>query len=258
MSPTGAGVRRVRDLTVVDLPATTLVLACDSIGGIGPKPADTVAASARDVAHFATRVALLEVIAAGAEPIVVVDALCVEAEPTGAAMIAEVRRLAATLGLDPAVAVTGSTEDNVPTRATGIGVTVLGVATGPLRAGTSEPGDVVVALGAPRSAPHDEVRIDDPVFCSLTDLRGALALDGVHDAVPVGSHGVAYEMDELARPAGLVAVPVDAPAFDLRRSGGPATTVLVSVRPDALPALRALRPDLPVAVIGHLEVEPRP
>ncbi|MDQ7992185.1 MAG: AIR synthase related protein, partial [Propionicimonas sp.] len=115
-------VRRVRDLLLLD---GDLVVVTDSVGGIGPKPADTVPADAATAAHFALRVPLLEVLCAGARPIAVVDALCVELSPTGEAMIAEIRRLAGEAGVPPA-AITGSTEENVATVATGVGVTVLG------------------------------------------------------------------------------------------------------------------------------------
>ena len=47
------GPRRLRDLLLL---GDDLVVATDSIGGIGPKPADTVAADAATVAHFGLRV----------------------------------------------------------------------------------------------------------------------------------------------------------------------------------------------------------
>jgi len=67
--------RRFRDLLVFEATGS-LVIACDSIGGIGPKPADTIAADARTTAHFGVRVPLLEVLCAGARPIALVDTLC--------------------------------------------------------------------------------------------------------------------------------------------------------------------------------------
>jgi len=152
--PSASTARRVRDLLII---GDDLVIATDSIGGIGPKPADTIAADAATVAHFALRVPLLEVLCAGAQPIAIIDDLCVELEPTGAVMIAEIRRLAAAAGV-AADAVTGSTEDNVPTVATGIGVTVLGrLSPGHRVGGGSQPGDVVICAGLPISAPRDEV-----------------------------------------------------------------------------------------------------
>src|SRR3954454_561931 len=151
------GVRRVRDLSVFDVGEYSVVVACDSSGGIGSKDADTFEAPASVVAHFAVRVALLELIAAGATPVVVVDALSVEMHPTGAEMIAAALELLSEiqLGRD---ALLGSTEDNVATRSTGIGVTAIGlVPRGGHRPGSSQAGDVVVCVGLPLSAPAHDV-----------------------------------------------------------------------------------------------------
>src|SRR5207302_10481644 len=120
------GVTCERDLLYVRISASeVLVIATDSAGGLGPKPADTVAVPAEIVGRFAARVPLLEIVAAGAVPLVVVDTLAVERHPTGEAILAGVLEQAAIAGV-AAEAVTGSTEDNVATVATGVSVTVHG------------------------------------------------------------------------------------------------------------------------------------
>jgi hypothetical protein len=245
-------VRRVRDLTVVDqADGVSWIIACDSVGSIGPKPADTYPAEARTVAHFAARVPLIEALAAGATPQVVVDTLSVELEPTGHEMIAEVRRLAASLGLE-ADRVTGSTEDNVPTAATGIGVTVFATATA-LRCGTAAAGERIVLLGRPTSAPHDRIEIGDRRMIGLSTLAEVLAVDGVSDVLPVGSKGVGHEAQVLAETNGLTWRPSADHGVDLGRSGGPASCVLVAVREDAWAHVRdLLPPDLPHADLGVL------
>lgn len=243
-----ASVHRVRDLLVLD---GDLVVVTDSIGGIGPKPADTVVADAATVAHFALRVPLLEVLCAGARPIAVVDALCVELQPTGEAMIAEIQRLAAEAGVDPS-AVTGSTEENVVTAATGIGVTVLG-RLGPsgLLAGGSLPGDVVLCAGLPISAPRDEIRIGHPDQVTVSAVAAGLASGKVHDALPVGSKGLAWELPQLALTAGL---DVDwTPSVVSRTdSGGPASCVLFSCAPADAATLAALLAPAPVHQVATL------
>lgn len=245
-------VRRVRDLTVVDQAGGgSWVIACDSVGSIGPKPADTYPAEARTVAHFAARVPLIEALAAGATPQVVVDTLSVELDPTGLEMIDEVRRLAASLGLG-ADRVTGSTEDNVPSAATGIGVTVFATAE-ELRCGTASAGDRILLLGRPTSAPHDRIEIGDRRMIALPTLTAVLAVDGVSDVLPVGSKGVGHEARVLAETNGLDWRPAPGHGVDLDRSGGPASCVLVAVREDArTDVLAALPPDLPRADLGEL------
>lgn len=247
--------RALRDLTVLGVGEDLLlVVACDSVGGIGSKPADSYAVAPADTAHFAARVPLLELLAAGARPALVIDTLCVESEPTGAAMVAAVRALAVAVGLDDPAAVTGSTEDNVTTRATGVGVTVIGSARpADLRVGHSGPGDDVVCLGLPRSAPAHRLYPGHPDLLAVEELVTALAVPGVGDALPVGSRGVAAETRDLAASAGLAADLVDDGAVDLVHSGGPASCVLVSGPRGTADALRAaLRDDLPVTVVATL------
>ncbi|MGV8908053.1 MAG: AIR synthase related protein [Propionicimonas sp.] len=248
--PRAAAVQRIRDLLILD---ETLVIASDSVGGIGPKPADTIAATAQTVAHFALRVPLLEVICSGAEPIAVINDLCVELEPTGRQMIQEIRRLAAEAGIS-ADAVTGSTEDNVVTQATGVGVTVLGRAPASgLLSGRARAGDVVLCAGLPLSAPHDDVRIGHPDQVSVAAVSAVIASGRVHDALPVGSRGITWEVGQLADSAGLSYEWLDPAEVSLTASGGPASCVLLSCDPASVAAVTSLLgPATPVCTIAHL------
>src|SRR5215831_7603583 len=150
------GWRQVRDLSLLNLaPGVLLVIACDSIGGIGPKPHDTVATSGYELGRLAARVPLEELLACGATPLLLIDTLNVEREPTGAAIIAGVCDEMRDAGMDPANALNGSTEDNVPTVATGVGIVVLGLAAEDrFRPGQAQAGDTVLCVGVPKSAPR--------------------------------------------------------------------------------------------------------
>ena len=249
-------VRRIRDLVILD---GTLVIAADSIGGIGPKPADTVFSDARTVAHFALRVPLLEVICCGAKPIAVIDNLCVELEPTGVPMIAEIHRLAAQAGVGP-LAVTGSTEENVTTQATGIGITVIGrIKPGALLSGRSQDGDVVICAGLPLSAPHDDVWIGHPDQVTVAAVSAVVASGLVHDALPVGSKGLAWEVAQLAESAGLNHVWLQPAGVSLTASGGPASCVLFSCRPESVDRLTdTLGSGTPVNSVAKLFGVPLP
>lgn len=242
-------VREVRDLLVFD---DGLVIATDSVGGIGPKPADTVAADAATVAHFALRVPLLEVLCAGGVPLAVVDALCVEKEPTGALMIAEITRLAAEAGVAPE-AVTGSTEENVVTTATGIGVTVIGRLAAEARPGCgSVAGDVVLCLGLPLSAPRDQIVIGHPQQVAMAAIRTVLASGLTHDALPVGSGGLDREVQLLASGSGLTPIWSDPCPVAKEDSGGPSSCVLVSCEPAATAAIAAMVSPAPCQQVAVL------
>ncbi|MFT8395752.1 transcriptional regulator [Propionibacterium sp.] len=248
--------RRIRDLMLFD----DLVIACDSCGGIGPKEYDSVAVDAVTTAHFALRVPLLEVLCSGARPMMVIDTLCVEMDPTGRAMIDEMVRLAGQVGI-PGDAVGGSTEENVPTRATGVGTVVLGRLRRPedLLSGGGWPGDAVLCLGLPVSAPDEDIFIGHPQQVSVAQVQAVAASGLAHDMLPVGSRGLAFEVPQLAASAGLD-VCWEEPALVARQdSGGPASAVLVSCAPGDVAAITQLvtavtnsPSDLPVHLVARL------
>lgn len=206
-----------------------VVVACDSDGGLGPKPSDTVLVDPGALGRFATRVPLLEVVAAGAVAVLVVDTLSVERDPTGEAIIAGVLAEAADAGLASS-AVTGSTEENVPTVATAMGVTVVARARlDELRAGSADPPFVVLLVGRPMSAPAQRFGPDHYEVLTVPALVAALGVEGVFEALPIGSHGVWYEFEQLAASADGVADPSGDWPVQPDQSGGPSTAALLAV-----------------------------
>ena len=229
---------RQRDLLLLPLdPDQWLVIACDAAGGAGPKPADSVHCPAEAVGRLTARVALMELVAAGATPMALVCTACVEPSPTGVGLLAGVMAEAALVGLPPE-AVTGSSEKNLPTSQTALGVTAVGrVARDRLRPGRARPGDLVVAIGRPKVGA--DVRADDPEIADLPLVQGLAAQAGVYDILPVGSRGIAVELADLAASAGLQPLLQPAPGWDLAASAGPATCVLAAISAAAYPVLAA-------------------
>ena len=250
---------RCRDLTCLRANDNhLLVIAADSLGGIGSKPFDVVQASPDVVGHFALRVPLMEVLAAGATPFLIVDNLSVEAGDYGEAILAGMKRLAETLGLADSIHFNGSTEDNVMTHQTGVGVTVIGlVSNADFQVGSSKPGDRLLVAGYPKSAPHHRVTVDDPDILELRQLRALRAQSQVADIVPVGSRGIRYEAEQLANAAGLqpyLDANAGAGALALETSGGPSTCVVFSWRGTDLAQLAGCV-TAPLTPIGWLERE---
>lgn len=248
---TPQAVRRFRDLTLIDgAGGETTVIACDSVGGIGPKPGDTFRTEARTVTHFAARVPLLEVIAVGAAPVVIVDTLSVERDPSGQPMIDEIRDMAADIGLDPDIAVTGSTEDNVATTSTALGVTVIGIAEpGRLRLGGAQPDDHIYAIGVPLSAPEVKLTPGDARMPSIREVQQIAALAAVHEILPVGSKGIGYELTQMG--TSLLVEPAGPRRIDRDTTAGPSTVILVAAPADGEPNLH-LRPDLPIELVATI------
>lgn len=243
-------VRSMRDLLVIN-PDRSLVVACDSVGGIGSMPADVFAAPAVTTAHFAARVPLMEVLCAGAQPIVVINTLThdrIAARP----LIEEIKRMAAECGV-PAQAVTGSTEDNVRAAATGIGVVVIGQLMSSLRSGGARAGDVVVCAGWPRSAPTDTLFPGHPDQISLAETSALASSEWVHDLLPVGSRGALWEVKQMARSAGLSAAWHPDHSVPPSASGGPSSCLLLACDSTHVATLRELvSSQLPWHVVATL------
>lgn len=241
-----------RDLTLVPLAGgQTLVVACDSLGAIGPKPLDAVSAPGEVVGRFTARVPLMEVMAAGAVPVALSVALAVEPDPTGAAILAGVRAELSVAGLEH-LPLSISTEKNVATRQTGVGVTAMAVAAaGSLRIGCSPPGAALLCAGLPRVGAA--VREGDPAIMDLPALMRLRQLPAVYELLPVGSRGIAAEAAVLAAGSQRrLRWGANSQKLDLAASAGPATCLLLTVAPGALPGL-AGQIQQPLTLLGWLE-----
>lgn len=239
---------RRRDVTVLDLPGgERLLVACDALGGIGPKAMDQVQVPGYVVGRFTARVALMEVLAAGGRPVLLVNNACVEPEPTGAEILRGIREEARLAGLEPD-AITGSFEKNIPTVQTGLGVTAMALASREER--RAAPGDLIIAIGRPKVGP--EVHLDDPEIADLPLGRWLAGERLVHDLLPVGSRGIAAEAAEMAGSAGLGLEWIGPEeGWDLARSAGPATCLLAAIPGRALPLL-ALSLRQPWSLVAQL------
>lgn len=245
---------QVRDLTLLEMNEEQyLVMACDSLGAIGPKPLDVVQASVETVASFTVRVPLFEVISIGATPMYVVDCLTVEMDGVGRELIAAIQSYCRKAGINQPVQFNGSTEDNIPTSQTGVGIMVWGV----LRknewyVGTTKKNDIVVCAGLPKSGPRYEMNIDDPEILSLEDCQFLRKQLNVRDMLPVGSKGIAYEAEQLALSMKGSFVPHLQTQVSLTDSAGPASCLLFTTSPEEMERLSQLIV-APLTVIGHLE-----
>ncbi len=244
---------QVRDLTKINLQGDfALIIAVDSDGGIGPLQGDTIYCPAYQLGRFAIRVPLLEILSAGATPVAAFDMLTTKMEGVGAEIIAGIRDELKDAGLPETFPLSGSTEDNVPTIMTGIGTVIIGlVKQQDFRPGSSQPSDLILCIGKPKSAPEDTVRQDDSEIVHHKDVINLLKIDGVHDILPVGSHGVAFEANQLAQTAGLTFYSATNVAINLTKSGGPSTCVLVSCHEKAFEEIKQ-KIRVPTFLLGKL------
>ena len=220
-----------RDLSLTPLPVGMLVTACDSCGGAGSKPADVLQIPPYYTGRFTARVALMEVLSSGAQPVVVVNAVACEMDPTGREIIRGVREELAAAGIS-ADALTGSTEENFPTAMTALGLTVVGYLPNQPRWQAARPGDLVYCIGKPKVG--GEVQLDgDPDLASYDQLRQTLKVSGVREVIPTGSKGIRYEASEAAAGSGLQFWALETPDLDLDHSTGPASCLVILASPEA-------------------------
>lgn len=242
-----------RDVLLFELEKNKImVIGCEAAGGIGPKKHDKVKVNGYILGRFSARVALMEVLSVGAKPMCLVDTLSVEMDPTGKEIIQGVKSSVKESGLDPMFALTGGTENNFKTEQTGIGITVIGfVGKDKLKIGTSKIGDALVAIGVP-SVGMEVIKAEKQgQIADLKDLKTLLDLDFVNDIIPVGSEGINYEIEVLAKNSALHSELHDKLSIDLEKSAGPATVILFTVSENKLKKIKK-KINKPILVLGHL------
>ena len=216
-----------RDVEVVFInQEQCLVAACDSCGAIGLKELDEHRVPWAITGRFTARVALLEVMSTGAVPQMMTIAISNEASPTGEGILEGVNEELASAGLALPMAI--STEKNMTTKQTGLGISVIGVAEkNQLNVGTSKPGDDVFCLGLPKVGPEIN-NPDDLEVVQVKHMRILLGISGIHDIIPIGSKGIRSEAQQLASTVNCQFLVEPFCILDLDKSAGPSTCLVFS------------------------------
>lgn len=244
---------RKGDVQILKVPTGhAIVVGSTSSGAVGPKSMDKLKVAGRVLGKFLARVALMDVAATGAFPLLLSVTLGVEKEPTGREILEGVRSEAMVLGLEPNQVLMDKTEENFETAQTGAGITAIGFANeDELRIGKTRLGDLIVAVGKPKVG--DEV-IPAEVKGEIADLKNVTSLSQmkfVHDIAPVGAFGIAYEAKMMAYGVGRQLKLEEAKGIDLNKSAGPATVVLVTLDREKLEELTLLFRK-PVNIVGEI------
>ena len=253
IKPAQIAYTRRGDVSILKVPTGhAIVIGSTSTGAVGPKEMDKVKVNGTILGKFLGRVALMDVTATGAFPLMLSVTLGVEKNPTGNSILEGIRREARSIGLDPNQVLMENTEDNFETMQTGAGLTVVGFANeDELRIGKTCPGDLIVAIGKPKVG--NEV-ISAEVRGEIADLKNITQLSQkkyVHDISPVGGFGIASEARMMAYGVGRQIKLADVLDLDLNKSAGPATVILVTIDKEKLEDLTDLIPK-PISVVGEI------
>lgn len=241
------------DVSILKMPTGhSMVIGSTSSGGVGPKVMDQIKVEGKVLGKFLARVALMDVAATGAFPLLISATLGVEKEPTGHEILIGIRNESQVLGLEPNQILMENTEDNFKTVQTGVGLTVIGLANDDqLRVGKTHPGDLLLALGKPRIGNEVVPSESRGEIANLRDVTLLSQKRFVHDIVTVGSNGIANEARMLANGVGRQLKLKNVKKVDLYKSAGPATVVLFTVPPEKIDDIFSLFAK-PMSIIGEI------
>ena len=242
VKPAQINYTRRGDVSILRIPTGHAIVAgSTSSGAVGPKIMDKVKVDGHVLGKFLARVALMDVTATGAFPLLLSVTLGVEKEPTGNQILEGIRREARSIGLDPNQVLMENTEDNFETVQTGAGLTVVGFANeDELRLGKTLPGDIIVAIGKPKVG--EEVILAEAKG-EVADLKNVVQLSQrkyVHDIAAAGTFGIADEARMMAFAVGRQLKFAEVHGLDLAKSAGPGTVVLATLDKEKLEDLTSL------------------
>ena len=234
-------VNKVRDLTLVSIDnEKTMVIACDSCGGIGLKSEDSFKCPPFQVGKHTAKVALFEVLCSGANVVCITNAVCNEMSPTGEEIIKGIKEELKLLNIDN-VTLTGSTEENINTNSTAVGVTVIGmVENDKLKVNNVNCNCALISIGIPKVG--NEINLDnDKEIASYEDLNMLLNIEGILEIVPVGSKGIMYECEQLAINNNLNLEINKDTTVDLYKTAGPSTVLIAAIKDNYLEEIKKMK-----------------
>lgn len=217
---------KYRDLSILPVSQEKwLVIACDSSAGIGEKAEDAVRIDPAVTAAFCLRVPLMELICYGATPIAVIDLIGNEKEPTGDQMLKGIKAELTRAELST-ISLNGSTEENMPTKTSSVGITVIAEITAGKENFVLQEACSLLQLGEPYVG-EMVVKNQHTIF-SYPLVKTLRQEVGVLDMLPVGSKGIRYEAQLMTENSDFQVEFLTEENLDC--SAGPATVILLAVR----------------------------
>lgn len=217
----------MRDVITIPFGKELLIIASDNSGAIGMKDQDHVQVPYETVAYFSLRVAVMECIAAGGNPIsVVLQNFC--GNDSWSELVKGIEKGLRELNL-PEIPITGSTESNFQLLQSAIGLNVIG----------NKPFDKITEIpfsehlqfavigmplvGKEVISEHDSI-VPLAIFYEVCKLKNVMIW-------PVGSRGILYELNKMFSNK-TFSIDMVRTNVNVLKSSGPATCFLVAYHPD--------------------------
>lgn len=208
-----------RDVSITSLDNKYLIVACDSCGAVGEKKEDVVKAPVEITAEFTTRLCIMEVMSLGAEVKTISLNICNELNSTGERMIKAVEDKFQSLDFEIIV----STEKNLKTSMTALGVTAIGISENLMLNKIQEEAYVYV-FGVP-SVGQEVIENKDKIADVETLIKIREEID-VLEIIPTGSRGIKAELKDLEKAYDKKIDYVKELKVDLKKSCGPSTALI--------------------------------
>ncbi|SKC81637.1 hypothetical protein [Maledivibacter halophilus] len=213
-----------RDVNFISLNESQyLVIACDSCGAIGLKENDIVKVPYNITGKYTTRVCLMEIISIGAKPIGITANISNEPNPTGDEILKGVQNEISELEFN--IPITISTEKNMKTSMTALGITGFGIINkDDIVIDSIYKNSSIYSIGIPSIG--NEVLENQGLICDIKILEKILKLKNIKEIIPVGSSGIKGELDKLCKYQGIEIQFEDNFEIDIYKSAGPCTTLI--------------------------------
>lgn len=221
-----------------------LAIACDSCGAIGLKENDIVDVPYSITGKYTARVCLMEILSIGAKPISITTTICNELNPTGEEILTGVKDEISKLGFS--IPITISTEKNMKTSMTALGITAIGIVDkDSIMVDNLYENSYVYSIGIP--CVGNEVLENQDLLCNMEILKKVLKLQSIKEIIPVGSSGIKGELEKLCKYKGIKIQYENDLKVDIYKSGGPCTVIIVISKNKIEDNLAA-----PVSLIGKI------
>ena len=182
----------------------------------------------------------------GFTPFILADGLAVEMNNTGRQLIEGFNEVLSKLSFN--VHLTGSTEENIKTVQTSMGVTCIGFCSkDKLKFKKTKTGDICLLVGLPMVG--NEVLQNPDKILDIDDFEKLYLCDYINEMLPIGSRGIECELNDLLKDNKLKFEYESSISIDLKKSGGPSTSCLVTLRMENLGIIKGIIKK-PINVIG--------
>ncbi|PGS55823.1 hypothetical protein [Bacillus sp. AFS041924] len=253
-------ISKYRDLTLLQIDRNRyFTIACDSCGGIGMSELDYIKVDEEIVGYLTAKLCLVETLAFRSKPTVLINTLCVEMNGRGKRIINGIEKAIKEYNEanfyedNLEINITGSTEENIPTKQTGLGITLMGEIFNPFNKREVNSGDAVILIGYPKVGHEvlEDLNENKNEIINFNSLKYLTNNKAVSDLLPIGSKGVLHELNQLMETNNINMNLFIQSNIELQKSAGPATCALAIIKKDTIEGLKR-NISQPITLLGEI------